>query len=355
MQRVDDHLALPELTLRGLVLGALITVLFTAANVYLGLKVGLTFSSSIPAAVISMAVLRLFPGANSLENNMVQTQASAAGTLSAVIFIVPGLVMVGHWHGFPFWETAGVCAAGGILDVVYTVPLRRAMVVQSDLAHPEGVAAAEILRVGSGERAEAAPGERAEPGLRDILLGGGIAAAFSFLSGGLKVLADAINGWFALGGAVFRVGTGFSLALLGTGYLVGIVAGIAMLVGVVIAWGIAVPLLTAAGTAPPDATIAKYATDVWSHQVRFVGAGTIGIAAVWTLLGLLGPMVEGVRASFAAVRRRGEDGGEAVPRTERDMPVGWLGLIGALLLVGLVAIFARFLSLTEAPLSPGTF
>ena len=115
------------------------------------------------------------------------------------------------------------------------------------------------------------------------------------------------------------------------------------------------PLLTAAGTAPPDATIAKYATDVWSHQVRFVGAGTIGIAAVWTLLGLLGPMVEGVRASFAAVRRRGEDGDGAVPRTERDMPVGWLGLIGALLLVGLVAIFARFLSLTEAPLGPGTF
>ena len=171
MQRVDDRLALPELTLRGLVLGALITVLFTAANVYLGLKVGLTFSSSIPAAVISMAVLRLFPGANILENNMVQTQASAAGTLSAVIFIVPGLVMVGHWHGFPFWETAGVCAAGGILGVVYTVPLRRAMVVQSDLTYPEGVAAAEILRVGSGERAEAAPGERAEPGLRDILAG----------------------------------------------------------------------------------------------------------------------------------------------------------------------------------------
>src|SRR3954451_1567439 len=219
MQRVDDRLALPKLTLRGLVLGALITVLFTAANVYLGLKVGLTFSSSIPAAVISMAVLRLFPGANILENNMVQTQASAAGTLSAVIFIVPGLVMVGHWHGFPFWEKAGVCAAGGILGVVYTVPLRRAMVVQSDLTYPEGVAAAEVLRVGSGERAEAAPGERAEPGLRDILLGGGIAAAFSFLSGGLKVLADAINGWFALGGAVFRVGTGFSLALLGAGYL----------------------------------------------------------------------------------------------------------------------------------------
>ena len=127
--RVADDVSLPELTLRGLVLGALITVVFTASNIYLGLKVGLTFSSSIPAAVISMAVLRLARGSNILENNMVQTQASAAGTLSAVIFILPGLVMVGHWHGFPFWQTAGVCAVGGILGVLYSIPLRRALVV----------------------------------------------------------------------------------------------------------------------------------------------------------------------------------------------------------------------------------
>src|ERR1700688_2948256 len=147
--RVPDAMTLPELTLRGVILGALITVVFTASNVYLGLKVGLTFSSAVPAAVISMTVLRMFKDANIIENNMVQTQASAAGSLSSVIFILPGLVMMGHWQGFPFWQTLGICTAGGMLGVMFTIPLRHAMVVQSDLPYPEGVAAAEILRVGS--------------------------------------------------------------------------------------------------------------------------------------------------------------------------------------------------------------
>lgn len=167
----DNQAGLPELTLRGMLLGALITVVFTASNVYLGLKVGLTFSSAIPAAVISMAVLRLFANANILENNMVQTQASAAGTLSSVIFILPGLLMMGHWQGFPFLQTLGICAAGGMLGVMFSIPLRRVMVVQGELPYPEGVAAAEILRVGS---ADADGGEESRRGLRDILFGGAL-------------------------------------------------------------------------------------------------------------------------------------------------------------------------------------
>ncbi len=188
-ERIPDELTLPELTLRGLILGALITVVFTASNVYLGLKVGLTFASSIPAAVISMAVLRYFSGANILENNMVQTQASAAGTLSSIIFILPGLLMIGYWSGFPFWQTAAICSIGGILGVLYTIPLRRVMVVQSELPYPEGVAAAEILRVGSdgAEDEEDARAPRAAgnaPGLYDILGGGLVAALFSLWSSG---------------------------------------------------------------------------------------------------------------------------------------------------------------------------
>ena len=119
---------LKELTLRGMVLGALITVLFTASNVYLGLKVGMTFASSIPAAVISMAVLKFFKDSSILENNMVQTQASSAGTLSSVIFVLPGLLMMGYWQDFPFWQTVLICGAGGTLGVLFTIPLRRAMV-----------------------------------------------------------------------------------------------------------------------------------------------------------------------------------------------------------------------------------
>src|SRR5688572_27757429 len=139
-----------EITVRGVILGGFITLLFTAANVYLGLKVGLTFATSIPAAVISMALLRMIGNSNILENNIVQTIASAAGTLSAIIFVLPGLIMVGWWQGFPYWTTAAVCAMGGILGVMFSVPLRRALVTGSDLPYPEGVAAAEVLKVGFG-------------------------------------------------------------------------------------------------------------------------------------------------------------------------------------------------------------
>src|ERR1700722_18872337 len=142
--------ARPELTLRGLILGVLITVLFTAANVYFGLKAGLTFATSIPAAVISMAVLRAFAGATLQENNIVQTVASAAGTLSSIIFVLPGLVMIGWWTGFPYWVSFAICVFGGTLGVMYSIPLRRALVSQSDLPYPEGVACAEVLKVGSG-------------------------------------------------------------------------------------------------------------------------------------------------------------------------------------------------------------
>src|SRR5512141_3015773 len=161
-----------ELTLRGLILGALITTIFTAANIYLGLKVGLTFASSIPAAVISMAVLAAFKDSSILENNIVQTVASAAGTLSAIIFVLPGLVIVGWWTGFPFWQSFLVCVSGGILGVLFTIPLRRALVTNSDLPYPEGVAAAEVLKVGSAARGEAGTdaGEARE-GLTAVVLG----------------------------------------------------------------------------------------------------------------------------------------------------------------------------------------
>jgi uncharacterized oligopeptide transporter (OPT) family protein len=139
-----------ELTIRGLILGTLITTVFTAANIYLGLKVGLTFASSIPAAVISMAILSVVKDSSILENNIVQTVAYAAGTLSAIIFVLPGLVIVGWWTEFPFWQSFLICLSGGVLGVLFTIPLRRALVTTSDLPYPEGVAAAEVLKVGSG-------------------------------------------------------------------------------------------------------------------------------------------------------------------------------------------------------------
>src|SRR4026208_2604968 len=175
-------MATRELTLRGLILGVLITTVFTAANVYLGLKVGLTFASSIPAAVISMAILSAVKNSSILNNNTVQTVASAAGTLSAIIFALPGLVIVGWWTGFPFWQSFLICLSGGVLGVLFTIPLRRALVTNSDLPYPEGVAAAEVLKVGSGTRGETkdSSGEARE-GLRAAILG-------SVMSAGLAIL-----------------------------------------------------------------------------------------------------------------------------------------------------------------------
>lgn len=358
--RVPDSITLPELTVRGVIIGALITVVFTASNVFLGLKVGLTFSSAIPAAVISMSVLRLFNNANILENNMVQTQASAAGTLSAIIFILPALVMMGHWQGFPFWQTLGICAAGGMLGVMFTIPLRHIMVVQSDLPYPEGVAAAEILRVGSGgapapadagadagrpaaEKTAAAP-----TGMADILSGAGVAAAVSFAVNGLRVLGDSVSMWPTLGAAVFRLPMGFSLALMGAGYLIGIVAGLAMLTGLVIAWGVAVPVLTATGTMAAGQSVADYATGIWSAQVRFIGAGVIGVGAIWTLATLFVPMMRGIRTSFSAFTAAGRSAQADAPRTQQDLPARWISLVTLVLVAILVATFMAFLRPTPA-------
>lgn len=307
----DPYADYRELTLRGMILGALITVIFTASNVYLGLKVGLTFASSIPAAVISMAVLKFFKGSNILENNMVQTQASAAGTLSSIIFVLPGLLMAGYWSGFPFWQTALLCMAGGILGVIFTIPLRYAMVVKSELPYPEGVAAAEILKVGSHEE----EGRQGGSGIKELAAGGALAGFMSFCSNGLRVIADSASYWFKSGTAIFQLPMGFSMALLGAGYLVGLTGGIAILLGISIAWGIAVPYFSSHIPQPADMEMAAFAMKLWKEKVRFIGAGTIGIAAVWTLLMLLKPVVEGLKMSFKSFG----GGAPAAERTEQDL------------------------------------
>ena len=313
-----------ELTVRGIVLGILITTAFTAANVYLGLKVGLTFATSIPAAVISMAVLSAFKGATILENNIVQTVASAAGTLSAIIFVLPGLVIVGAWAGFPFWTTFLICAAGGILGVLFTIPLRRAMVTTSDLPYPEGVAAAEVLEVGSRAR-EAVEG--AENETREGLLAvvyGAIASAALAAFAATQIMAGEVTGFFRVRtNSVSGYDMSFSLALVGAGYLVGISVGMAMLLGLLIAWAAAVPILTSLQGAN-SAEIGARAMDVWSHDVRFIGAGAIGVAAIWTLLKLAGPVVRGVIGTMTASRARAEG---TADRRDTDMGFGWIALL----------------------------
>jgi putative OPT family oligopeptide transporter len=318
-----------ELTLRGVVLGGLITLVFTAANVYLGLRVGLTFATSIPAAVISMAVLRWASSSNILENNIVQTVASAAGTLAAICFVLPGLVMIGWWQTFPYWETALITGLGGVLGVLFSVPLRRALVNDSPLPYPEGVAAAEVLRVGETARGAEAEGDR---GVAAIATGSVVSALFALLAA-MKLTASEAAGFFRVGAGVSGINPGFQFSLLGVGHLVGISVGMAMAVGMFIAWGIAVPLLSAMAPAAAGVSLEDIAGDVWVHQVRFLGAGVIGVAAIWTLLIVIGPIVRGLSSAMAASRTRRAGDAAALPLHERDIPIGWVGLGSLLALV----------------------
>jgi len=327
-----------ELTLRGLVLGSLITIVFTAANVYLGLKVGLTFASSIPAAVISMAILSMVKDSSILENNIVQTVASAAGTLSAIIFVLPGLVIVGWWSGFPYWTSCLVCVAGGILGVVFTIPLRRALVTTSDLPYPEGVAAAEVLKVGSGRRGEGeSDAGEAREGLRAVIYGSVASAGLAVFSA-TRIGAASMSAFFRVSGnAASGYDIGFSLALLGAGHLVGLSVGVAMLCGLLISWAGALPILTSLHPAPAGVALAAYAEDVWRHQVRFIGAGTIAIAAIWTLAKLARPVVGGLVSTMASSRGKatGDD-------RDRDLSPAWIVGLTLLCLVLSAALAAKF-------------
>ncbi len=331
-----------ELTLRGLILGVLITLVFTAANVYFGLKAGLTFATSIPAAVISMAVLRAVRGATIQENNIVQTVASAAGTLSSIIFVLPGLVMIGWWNGFPYWVSFAICVFGGTLGVMYSIPLRRALVSQSDLPYPEGVACAEVLKVGSGEHGSGI--EESKAGLSALLWGSIIAGAFSLITATRLFAGDVARN--------FRVGergvSGFdfllSFALFGVGHLVGLWVGMAMFAGALIAWVWGVPHFAAL---TPDAahlaasSLDAFAHDTWSHKVRFLGAGAIGVSAVWTLAKLVTPVVAGLRSAMVAAAKRKAGQSALLPRTEQDIPIGIVGIASILCVLPMGVVLAQ--------------
>ncbi len=330
-----------ELTLRACVLGVLIVVVFTAANVYLGLKVGITIASSIPAAVISMGILRALNTGTIRENNIVQTVASAGGTLSAIIFVLPGLVMIGWWRDFPFWQTFLVCALGGILGVMFSIPLRRALVVNSPLPFPEGVAAAEVLKVGARE--DEAPAnliERKRGPL--VVLYGAIAAAALQLTTLTGLASAGMATYFRLGAGVSGAMASWSLALVGAGHLVGISVGLAMLAGLVIAWGIAMPLLSA--NLPGD--IAELAGDIRGSKVRFIGAGTIAVAAIWSLVRLVKPVYDGM----VATARAGSAAATGAPE-DRDLSLATIALLSVACLVAIGVLLFQFVAGTElAPL-----
>jgi putative OPT family oligopeptide transporter len=337
-----------ELTIRALLLGSVIAAVFTAANIYLGLRVGITIASSIPAAVISMGILRAFNTGTIRENNIVQTVASSGGTLSSIIFVLPGLVMIGWWHNFPFFETFLICSLGGVLGVLFSIPLRRALVVNSPLPFPEGVAAAEVLKVGA--RDDEAPANVIERtrGPLVVLYGAVVSAGLQIVTFTGAAAAN-IATYFRLGEGVSGFSTSYSLALIGAGHLVGISVGVAMLVGIIIAWGVGIPYLSAgnailaAGHVPTMAELDELANNIRGSQIRFIGAGTIGVAAIWSLLRLIGPLYQGMVATARSkqVAETGDD--------DRDLPIGLILILSVLCLFATGVLLLQFIG--DGPLA----
>lgn len=325
-------MAKPELTLRGLIIGCLITLVFTAANVYFGLKAGLTFATSIPAAVISMALLYKFDSSLQ-ENNIVQTLASSAGTLSAIIFVLPALIIIGWWQDFPYVITFAICLLGGLLGVAWSTPLRRVLVVNSDLPYPEGVACAEVLEVGDN----ANQGPEHKSNLIALIGGAVIAAGFALLNA-MGLVAGKIASWFHTREGIFGGGLDLSFALFAVGYLVGPAVGIAMLVGTLITLFFAIPHYTLGGL---DIQLAAQVGEALSSHIRYIGAGCIGITAVWALLSLMRPLWDGIKSLLA---KRGE-----LAQTERDLPLSVISLLIVGSLPFIAWLLGGFLNTTDLP------
>lgn len=334
---VAPERSLPEITLKALILGVVLAAVLAAANAYLGLKVGMTVSASIPAAVISMGVFRLFRRANILENNIVQTAASAGEAIAAgVIFTLPALILLGYWQGFPYLDTLAVAATGGVLGVLFTIPLRRALIVEGGLRFPEGIATAEVLIVGG-------QGGR---GVRDIALAAVVGGLVKLLQTGFRVFAGTVDAAVQVGRALFGFGSELGVALLAVGYIVGLRIATLVFAGGLVAWLFGIPLYTALQGLPQGVVGYEAALQVWSSKIRYLGVGAMAVGGIWALLSLLKPLRDGVRASWQAFRAVGQGQQTVVPRTERDTPIPFV-LIGTLVLI--LPLSVVFLHVIDAP------
>ncbi|MBB3277644.1 MULTISPECIES: oligopeptide transporter, OPT family [Pseudoxanthomonas] len=337
-----NQAATPQLTFRAVLLAVVLAVVLSAANAYLGLFAGLTIATAIPAAVVSMGVLRVLGGGSILENNIVQTGASAGSSIAAgVIFTIPALVIMGYWPDFKYWWVLGIAGLGGLLGVLFSVPLRRSMIVEDPLPFPEGKAAAEVLKAGDN------PG----PGLKILALSGVIGAVVKLAAAsGLRMIPDTWTQSAYVGSSKVTafLGTNLSPALLGVGYIVGLNVGIVVLSGAVLSWHIAIPLYQAffIGSDPDlaasiaNAASADAAFAIWGAKVRYLGVGAMLVGGVWTLFSLRKSLLKGIKSGFAAARSSGA-GGQALLETERDLPMKWM-------LVALVVFTLPLLGLYQA-------
>ncbi len=357
---VAPEVSLAEITIKGLILGALLSMILAAANAYIGLLVGLTVSASIPAAAVSMGVLRGFRKSNILENNLVQTAASAGESLVAgIIFTIPALVIMGAWDGYKYWTLVAIAITGGILGVAFTIPLRRALIVESRLKFPEGVATAEVLKTGgiqTGEGVERPKDDAAALGFRRLMQAAGLGAGFKLVESAFGWLAGSVAATRSLAGGNLLLTGNITLspALIGVGYIVGLNIAVLVFLGGVLGTVIGVPLnwafnshniMLGAGIDPTtawgDLTTSEWSTlagQSWQN-CRRIGVGAMIVGGVWSLICLLKPLAAGIKISLAAYRASKTGGGATVLRTELDTPINFVAIVAA---VGMLPVFGIF-------------
>ncbi|CAM3451879.1 OPT family oligopeptide transporter [Legionella longbeachae] len=306
----------PELTVRVILLAIILTVLLAMSNAYLALKLGILTSASIPAAIISMGILRFFKNSTILENNAVQTAASAGEAVAGgIVYTIPALIIIGFWNHFDYLTNFFIAVCGGILGVLFSIPLRRILVHDQSLKFPEGRAIAEVLK-SSVEKS----------GINDILIGGAIGGFIELLQTGFKIIANSWGHWFVVKRSLFGLGAGFSATMIGAGYLVGHDMAISIFLGAVISWLIALPVVSHIypdfiNQYPPE----QAASFLWNSQMRYMGIGAMLFAGVWTFLKLIKPLSKNIRASLNSFSSKGKM--EQLPRIDKDIPLPYI-LIG---------------------------
>ncbi len=339
----------PQLTVRAVILAVILAMILSAANAYLGLFAGLTIATAIPAAVVSMGVLRLLGGGTILENNIVQTGASAGSSIAAgVIFTIPALVILGYWDDFRYSWVLAIAGLGGLLGVLFSVPLRRTMIVEDPLPFPEGKAAAEVLKAGDN------PG----PGLKILAFSATLGALIkAAAASGMRLIPDTAAGAGFFGKYLGYLGTNLSPALLGVGYIVGLNIGIVVLSGSILSWHVAIPLyhamfqasdpVLAASIVGASAEDAAFA--IWSTKIRYLGVGAMLIGGVWTLFSLRKSLLSGVRSGIAAARK-GADAN--IAETDRDLPRKWMLIALVVFVLPLALLYHAIVAADPSVSSP---
>ena len=338
---------LPEITLKAVLLGIILSMILAGANAYLGLKVGMTVSASIPAAVISMALLRFFREANILENNIVQTAASAGESLAAgVIFTLPALIILHYWQGFPIIDTMAIATVGGILGVLYTIPLRRALILEGGLKFPEGIATAEVLKAG----------DQGGKQVWDIVLASVAAGLAKLGQTGLKVFSSSVSFALPVNRSLFGFGIELSAALLAVGYIVGLNIAVVVFLGGLISWLFAIPIYTALYGYPEAPTLYEAALEVWSAKIRYMGVGAMIVGGIWALIALYKPIRDGIRSAMRVLRaRKAQEEPVTLPRTEQDTPIHFV-LVGTLALaIPLFIVFMHVINPDHLQISTGLY